>query len=251
MTDTSPTPDLPHPPSAGAPAAGRPPPSWPQLDAVEARVLGALLEKSLATPEYYPLTMSALIAACNQKNNRDPVVQFGEQETLDALDGLREKKAAWLVTLAGSRVAKYRHAFTDVFHVADDAVPLFCELLLRGPQTAAELRARCERLGLTVDTAAVEAALQELIDHREGPFVARLPREPGRRECRYAQLLSGPPPAAAVAPPPAPGLLSLPTPTSERLAALEAHCAALAARVAALEAALGVASPADTPGAPP
>ncbi|MEI8244144.1 MAG: YceH family protein [bacterium] len=167
-------------------------PSWPILSAIEARVLGALIEKELTTPDYYPLTLHALVAACNQKNNRDPGMQLDESAVLAATDTLREKKLMWLVTLAGSRVAKYRHAFLDVYHVPDASVALLAELLLRGPQTVNELRTRGERMHPYADLATVEALLQELSTHKEGPFVVKLPRESGRREPRYAQLLCGP-----------------------------------------------------------
>ena len=184
--DTDTTPD------ALASSASATAPSWPILSAVEARVLGALIEKELTTPDYYPLSLNALVAACNQKNNRDPMTQLEENTVLLATDSLREKKLMRLVTLAGSRTAKYRHTFLDVYHVPDSSVPLLAELLLRGPQTVNELRTRGERMHPYADLAAVEALLQELATHAEGPFVVKLAREPGRREPRYAQLLCGP-----------------------------------------------------------
>jgi len=143
----------------------------------------------------------------------------------------------WLVTLAGNRVAKYRHAFLDVYHVPDPAVALLAELLLRGPQTVAELRAHAERMHPYADVATVEALLQELSAHAEGPFVVRLPREPGRREPRYAQLLCGPvaageaAPAASATRPEGPAGNVDP----DRFAQLEQSVAGLQARVLALE----------------
>jgi uncharacterized protein YceH (UPF0502 family) len=220
------------------------PAAWPTLSPVEARVLGALIEKQIATPEYYPLTPGALVAACNQKSNRDPVMQLDEPALMAALDTLREKKAVWQVFLAGNRVAKFRHAFLDVYHVSDAAVPLLTELLLRGPQTAAELRSRAARLQAAfVDVAAVETELQTLIDHAEGPFVVRLAREPGRRETRYAHLLGGPVALAAATPesadgaaPAGAGVLQVSlSPERARIAQLEGDVAALGARVAQLE----------------
>ena len=164
---------------------------WPILTPAEARVLGALAEKELTTPEYYPLTLKALIAACNQKSNRAPVLVLDETAVALALDELREKKLAWQVFLAGSRAVRFRHAFVDIYHVPDASVPLLVELLLRGPQTAAELRPRVGRMLDYADVAAVESAMQDLADHTEGPFAVKLAREPGRREARWAHLLCG------------------------------------------------------------
>lgn len=214
-------------------------PAWPLLSAVEARVLASLIEKQITTPDYYPLTMGSLIAACNQKSNRDPIMQVEEDAVLAALDGLREKKAVWQVFLAGNRVTKYRHAFVDVFHVPDEAVPLLAELMLRGPQTGAELRTHVERMRPFADVAAVETVLQGLIEHAEGPFVARLAREPGRREARYGHLLCGPaePGLTAGGPGETPVRVSL-SPERERIAALEAEVAALRARLDEIEARL-------------
>ncbi len=219
-------------------AAALPLPDWPLLNAHEARVLGALVEKQLTTPDYYPLTMTALLAACSQKNNRDPVMQVNEAEAIAALDNLRERKLAWQVFLAGNRVPKYRHAFTDVYHVPEAAVAVLAELLLRGPQTAAELRQHVERMQPFPDVAAVEALLQALAEHPEGPFVTRLPREPGRREARYAQLLGGPPaggaePAAAATEAIAPGGA---LPPASRLERLEQAVATLTTRLDELQA---------------
>ncbi|MEI6210807.1 MAG: YceH family protein [bacterium] len=219
-----------------------PAPSWPILSAVEARVLGALIEKELTTPDYYPLTLNALVAACNQKNNRDPVLQLDETTVLGATDTLREKKLMWLVTLSGSRVAKYRHAFLDVYHVPDASVALLAELLLRGPQTAAELRARAERMHPYADTAAMEALLQELATHREGPFAVKLAREPGRREARFAHLLGGPVAGVEAAAGAASEVLSSRTRGGvdlERLEQLEQRVLELQERVLTLETKLG------------
>ena len=211
-------------------------PAWPILSAIEARVLGALIEKEMTTPDYYPLTLNALVAACNQKNNRDPVMQIDEAAAVGATDTLREKKLVWLVTLAGNRVAKYRHAFLDVYHVPDASVALLAELLLRGPQTVAELRTRAERMHPYADAAAVEALLLELAVHVEGPFVVRLPREPGRREARYAQLLCGPVAGAAEGTPAVQPVRSTGNVEVERIAQLEQIVADLQVRVLALEA---------------
>ena len=223
-TDTTPV-------SATIPAT----PDWPLLSPTEARVLGALIEKELTTPDYYPLTLNALVAACNQKNNRDPMTQLNETDVIAATDGLREKKLMWLVTLAGSRSPKYRHAFLDVYHAPDASVALLAELLLRGPQTVAELRTRAERMHPYADVAAVETLLQELATHKEGPFVVRLPREPGRREARYAQLLCGPVAFSESAA----AIVQTASAEPSRLTQLEQRVADLQARVQALEAKLG------------
>ena len=229
------TPSLPATPATPPPASS----AWPVLSPVEARALGALIEKELTTPDYYPLTLNALVAACCQKNNRDPMLQLDDATLLAATDTLREKKLVWQVFLAGNRVPKYRHAFLDVYHVPDESVPLLCELLLRGPQTAAELCSRAERMRAYPDVAAVEALLQQLAAHVEGPFVVKLPREPGRREQRFAHLLCGPvaaaeTPALAAAPSAEPVRVSW-TQEAARLTQLEQTVADLQARLQTLE----------------
>jgi uncharacterized protein YceH (UPF0502 family) len=215
-----------------------PPPTGLTLTADEARVLGVLIEKQITTPEYYPLTLNALIAACNQKSNRDPVLALDETAVVLALDELRDKKLAWQVSLAGHRAYKYRHAFTEVFHVSEMCVPLLTELLLRGPQTAAELRTRTERMqAVFADVAAVEAALQGLAEHTQGPLTVKLARESGRREARWAHLLSGPSVAAT---PPSASSDAMPPPVTasavSRLDRLEQELAAVREQVAGLEA---------------
>ncbi len=159
----------------------------------EARVLGCLLEKEIATPEYYPLTLNALTNACNQKSNRHPVMALDADDVNEALDSLREKKLAVIVSVADSRVPKFKR-LSDILGdpgLAQRAV--LCELLVRGPQTAGELRNRCERLRPFVDIAEVEKVLRELEEAPPGPLVKKLPRQPGRKECRYCQLLTGEP----------------------------------------------------------
>lgn len=211
-----------------------PPPAWPTLTAGEARVLGALIEKQLTTPEYYPLTLNALIAACNQKNNRDPLMSLDESAVAAALESLRDKKLAWQVSLAGNRVPKYRHSFADVYRVREECVPLLAELLLRGPQTAAELRTRAGRMHAYGDPAAVEAILQGLADYGEGPLAIKLAREAGRREARWAQLLCGPVTASAAAGEP-PATAQGPLSAGSRLERLEEEVAALRAQLSALQ----------------
>jgi uncharacterized protein YceH (UPF0502 family) len=210
------------------------------LSPIEIRVLACLLEKSLATPEYYPLTLNALTAACNQKSNRDPVMQADDTAVVQALDSLRDRKLAWAVTLAGSRVPKYRHSLPDVIPLAPAPLAVLCELMLRGPQTLAELRTHAGRLVAIPDAPAAEAALQELTARPDGPLAARLPRQPGRREDRFAHLLGGPLPEtapAAAAPAPEPARLVV-TAAADRVTALEAQVAALQDEVGRLKAQL-------------
>lgn len=162
------------------------------LTPLEARVLGALMEKQLATPEHYPLTLSSLVAACNQKSNRDPVLQLSTDVVEQTLKGLRQqKKLAVMVHEAGARVPKFRQELADThgFNPLEQAV--MTELLLRGPQTAAELRARVQRMAPAVAEGAVEAALEALENLRGMCFVKKLPRAHGRRESRYAHQLCG------------------------------------------------------------
>lgn len=163
----------------------------PLLDANEVRVLGALLEKQITTPDYYPLTLNALTNACNQLTNREPVVSFDDQTVVRALDGLRDKRLATLFTGAESRVAKYKHTLNDRLLLTPGETALLCVLMLRGPQTLGELRTRSERL-FTFDTMPeVEETLNALSARQPQPLVARLPRAPGTKESRYAHLLSG------------------------------------------------------------
>jgi uncharacterized protein YceH (UPF0502 family) len=164
-----------------------------KLDAAEVRVLGCLIEKELATPEYYPLTLNALVNACNQKSNRDPLMNLEEEDVVRALDSLRFKQLA-LLSAEGGRVPKYRHALAEKLRLNPAELSLLGELLLRGPQTVSELRARAERMHPFADLAAVEEALQELME-RTPPLVTRLPRPPGRKEQRCAHLFSGAPEA--------------------------------------------------------
>lgn len=163
------------------------------LDALETRVLACLIEKAVTTPEYYPLTLNALVAACGQKSNRDPVMQVDENEVLRALDRLRDKKLAWSVTLAGSRAPKYRHSMLDVLALTPPQLAVLCELMLRGPQTPGELRTHASRLAPLADTGQVQAVLEELAAWPAGALVSRLPRQTGQREERYAHLLGGVP----------------------------------------------------------
>ena len=164
----------------------------PTLSATELRVLGSLIEKQITTPDYYPLSLNALVNACNQLTNREPVVSYDETTVVRALDGLREKRLGTLFSGAEARVAKYKHTLTDVLLLTPAEVALLCVLMLRGPQTLAELRTRTERLFRFDAPAEVEANLTALAARQPQPLVARLPRAPGTKEARYAQLLGGP-----------------------------------------------------------
>jgi uncharacterized protein YceH (UPF0502 family) len=163
----------------------------PVLNAAEVRVLGSLIEKQLTTPDYYPLTLNALVNACNQLTNREPVVSFDDQTVVRALDGLRNKRLATLFHGAESRVAKYRHNLGDVLPLTPAEVAVLCVLMLRGPQTVGELRTRTERLYTFENLPEVEAKLSE-IAARQPPLVVKLPRQPGTKESRFAHLLGGP-----------------------------------------------------------
>lgn len=162
------------------------------LTAAEARVLGALVEKEITTPDYYPLSLNALVNACNQRSNREPVMNLDEEEVRQALHGLEDKGLGGPARSAGGdRVAKYEHWLGEAFNFSRAETALLCVLLLRGPQTPGELRGRTERLHRFDEISDVLAGLQKLME-REPALAAILPRQPGTKESRYAQLLSGP-----------------------------------------------------------
>ncbi|HVF29480.1 MAG TPA: YceH family protein [Pyrinomonadaceae bacterium] len=160
------------------------------LTDVEARVLGSLVEKQLTTPEYYPLTLNALMAACNQKSNRDPVMSLGETELMTAVDSLRDKNLVYLFYGSSSRTVKYKHMLPSVYDLDDAGVSIIAVLLLRGPQTIGELRERTGRLHEFAGLGEVQEALDSLT-RRDEPLVLQLERQPGQKEARYAHLLSG------------------------------------------------------------
>jgi uncharacterized protein YceH (UPF0502 family) len=160
------------------------------LTAVEARVLGALVEKEITTPDYYPLSLNALVNACNQRSNREPVMNLGEDEVRQALNALQDMTLAGHARSADGRVAKYEHWLGEAFNFSRAEVVLLCVLLLRGPQTPGELRGRTERMHRFDEISDVLSGLQKLVE-REPPLVAVLPRQPGTKESRYAHLLSG------------------------------------------------------------
>jgi uncharacterized protein YceH (UPF0502 family) len=163
------------------------------LDDVEVRVLGVLIEKEATTPEYYPLSLNALVNACNQKTNRDPVVDYDETTVRDAIEGLRAKKFAFVIE--GSRVTKYSQRISETLNLGRRELAVLCTLLLRGPQTLGEIKDRSERLFSFTDLDETERALQHLADWPDGAMAMKLTRQPGQKESRYGHLLAGEPAA--------------------------------------------------------
>lgn len=209
----------------------------PLLDAIEARVLGAVIEKEITTPDYYPLSLNALVAACNQLSNREPVMTLAEPDVNRALDKLREKRLAVVITGGDSRVFKFAHKAREIFELNSAQIALLCVLLLRGPQTVGELRGRTGRMHEFADLADVQTALGSLAtrDAPQPALVAVLPRQPGTKESRYTHLLCGAPaaPTAPIANEPAAFAAPLSSDTT-RLAQLEADNAALKQQLADL-----------------
>jgi uncharacterized protein YceH (UPF0502 family) len=218
-----------------------------ELTPHEARVLGCLLEKEVTTPEQYPLSLNALVNACNQKSNRDPLMDLDEATVQQVVDALRSRQLVSDRSGYSGRVPKYKQVFCNTefgtlrFTGLERAI--VCELLLRGPQSAGELRTRCARMVAVGGVEEVEAALQVLMDHAAGPFVARLPRAAGQRDLRYAHLLGGDVPAAPAPPPPGAAAQASPAGPSRdvaaRLQALEDEVRGLRGEVEALRARLG------------
>ena len=206
------------------------------LTPIEARVLGSLIEKETTTPEYYPLSLNALVNACNQKNNREPVMQLNDEEVRSALHRLQDQSLA--AAVHDSRVTKYEHRLQEVLNLTRGETAILCVLLLRGPQTPGELRGRTERMHPFQETSDVMSVLDRMAQ-QEPALVVALPRQPGSREIRYAHLLSG-----------QPDLSTMPTATAEepaqrppsrhdeRLAQLESEVASLREQVAELRAQL-------------
>ena len=161
-----------------------------KLTEVEARVLGSLVEKQMTTPEYYPLTLNALTAACNQKSNRDPVVSYDESTISSAIETLREKNLVYLYYGTSSRTVKYKHMLPGVYDLDDAGVAVVAALLLRGPQTLGELRERTARLHEFAGLGEVQETLEDLA-RRDEPIVVKLERQAGQKEARYAHLLCG------------------------------------------------------------
>jgi uncharacterized protein YceH (UPF0502 family) len=213
----------------------------PTLSAIEARILGVLMEKQATTPDVYPLTLNALTAGCNQKTSRNPVMNAAEGEVQAAIDSLRRQTLVIESYGASGRVLRYAHNLPKVLNVGQATAALLAVLMLRGPQTAAELRANAERLYAFADVSSVEAFLEEMADRSAGALAVRLARQPGSREPRWAQLLSGPvqesAPAGYSAEPSASGTEAAFDLRAE-VAALREEVATLRAEVAQLRAAL-------------
>jgi len=169
------------------------------LNEIEVRVLGSLIEKDITTPDYYPLSLNALLNACNQKNNRDPVMTLEEEAVRRALNSLQEKRMAGTAGGADSRVTKYEHRLQEVFNFDRREIALVCVLLLRGPQTPGELRGRADRMYKFETLEDVDGTLKRLME-RQPPLVANLPRQPGTKESRYMHLFSGDAPPALIEP---------------------------------------------------
>lgn len=216
------------------------------LTLAEARVLGTLMEKARTVPDSYPMTLNALVAGCNQKSSRNPITQLTDAQVQEALDGLKRRSLAF--TARGSRVDRWEHNFQRALVVPEQSAVLLGLLMLRGPQTAGELRIHSERWYRFADISSVEAFLEELRDRdaaRGGPLVVQLPRAPGAREARWAHLLCGPVDVAALA-------KEAESPTAgaadgegltARVAALEEEVAALREIVADLRSQLGLSPP--------
>lgn len=163
------------------------------LTEVEVRVLGTMMEKEATTPEYYPLSLNALVNGCNQKSNRDPVTNYDSEIVEQALELLRQKKFALVVTGSG-RVEKYAQRISETLNLGRRESAVLCILLLRGPQTTGEIKDRCERMFAFGDLGETERQLEKLSEWPDGPLVRKLPRQPGQKEARYAHLLAGEPP---------------------------------------------------------
>lgn len=205
----------------------------PQLSLLETRVLGVLVEKQRTVPDTYPLSLNALLAGCNQKTSRDPVIEASEADVAATLDRLRG--LSLVMESSGGRVSRYAHNVDKVLGLPSQSVALLTVLMLRGPQTAGELRLNCERLHKFADISTVEAFLQELAERSSGALVMELPRQAGARENRWAHLLSGEPQLDMIASPAS----TLPLGLESRVSELEAELAELKRIVAQLQADLG------------
>jgi uncharacterized protein YceH (UPF0502 family) len=214
------------------------------LTLVEARVLGTLMEKARTVPDSYPMTLNSLVAGCNQKSSRDPITNLRESEVQEALDGLKRRSLAF--TARGNRVDRWEHNFQRAMVVPEQSAVLLGLLMLRGPQTAGELRIHSERWYRFADISSVEAFLEELRDRNEdrgGALVVQLPRAPGAREARWAHLLCGPVDVAALSVQPLPRSDGPDDGLASRIAALEEEVAQLRASLTELRTQLGLSPP--------
>lgn len=210
------------------------------LSIVEARILGCLLEKEATTPDYYPLSLNALVNACNQKSNRHPIMELDDSSADTALESLRSKHLAFRVSQAESRVAKFKHSLDRVYPIPSAQQAILAELLLRGPQTPGELRARCERMHRF---ASLDEVKEELSTMAQGeyPLIKELPRQAGKKDARFAHLLSGEPETDSLEGPPGQPLkvdvsMALPPEAEARIAQLEATIAQQSEALAVLKA---------------
>ena len=201
------------------------------LTDVEVRVLGALIEKDMTAPDYYPLSLNALVNARNQKSNRDPVVNYDQQIVREAIEKLQAKRLAAILTGRDHRVPKYRHWAWETLALGNREMALLCVLMLRGPRTAGELKGRTERMYQFDDLESVESCLQRLMDRASGALAAKLPRQPGSRESRYVQLLSGEAPVATAAPAAPPPPIAGGSSRDERIASLELRIESLGDKI--------------------
>src|SRR5688572_9623228 len=199
------------------------------LEPVEIRVIGSLIEKEISTPDHYPLSLNALTSACNQSSNRDPVMALEESAVSQAIDTLRRHGLVRSIQAIGSRVPKYSHLLAEAGELSRPELAVLCVLTLRGPQTQAEVRSRAARLVPDDDSAGLDAALEALIARQPQPIVARLARRPGQKEARYAHLLAGDVTETSDDLPQA-----SPAPTTDRVAALEELAQELSREVADL-----------------
>lgn len=208
-----------------------------ELDEVEVRIVGALIEKDITTPEYYPMTMNALVNACNQRSNRDPVVAYDEATVADGIERLREKRLVGVLTGGSNRVPKYSHRLQDALNLGRREVALLCELMLRGPQTVGELRDRAARMHRFSDLEEVESCLRTMSSHQ---LATQLERQPGQKETRYAHLLSGEPAAPEIDAGAVPGRSGTPGGLEARVAALEAEVRLLREQLERVQRELGL-----------
>lgn len=204
------------------------------LTDIETRVLGSLIEKQITTPEYYPLTVNALIAACNQKNNRNPVTSFNEGDVEDALYTLREKNLAYVFHGSTSRVPKYKHVVPEVMHLSPPEVAAMCVLMLSGPQTVGEIRTRGYRLYEFSGLEEVEDTLRGLAAREDEPLVLKLPRQVGQKDARWVHLLSGTPDIEALSESAPAERTTRRTTDNDRVATLEQQVETLTQQVSAL-----------------
>ena len=200
------------------------------LSEIEVRVLASLVEKQITTPEYYPLTLNSLTTACNQKNNRNPVTAYTEDQVSQALETLREKNLTYVFYGSTSRVPKYKHVMPEVIHLSPPELALMCALMLRGPQTPGELRGNASRLHEFHGLEEIEQTLNDLMSRDGEPLVARLPRQAGQKEIRFAHLLSGEVHVDEVAEPISPRRAAS-APQTDRIAKLEEEVSALKTQV--------------------